>query len=70
MLAAGQDTTIGKIISDLARQALDRPLVISDLPLRNGIRVLPRRDGGPITTEMVQELLEPRFCAKTGLWHI
>jgi hypothetical protein len=70
MLAAGQDTTIGKIISDLARQALDRPLVISDLPLRNGIRVLPRRDGGPITTEMVQELLESRFCAKTGLWHI
>jgi hypothetical protein len=70
MLAAGKDTTIGKVISDLARQALDRPLVISDLPLRNGIRVLPRRGGGPVTNEMVQELLEPRFCPKTGLWGI
>jgi len=69
-LAAGEGTTIGKVISDLARQALDSPLVISDLPLRNGIRVLPRRGGGPITNEMVQELLEPKFCAETGLWDI
>ncbi len=70
MLAAGEDTTIGKVISDLARQALDRPLVISDLPLRNGIRVLPLRGGKPITNEMVRELLEPKFCPKTGLWDI
>jgi hypothetical protein len=55
---------IGKVISDLARHALDTPLVISDLPLRNGIRVLPRRGGEPITNEMVQELLEPKFCPK------
>lgn len=70
MLAAGEDTTIGKVISDLARQALDRPFVISDLPLRNGIRVLPRRGGVPITNEMVRELLEPKFCPETGLWDI
>jgi hypothetical protein len=69
-LAAGEDTTIGRVISDLARQALDRPLVISDLPLRNGIRVLPRRGGEPITNEMVQELLEPKFCTETGLWDV
>jgi hypothetical protein len=70
-LAAGEDAAIGRVISDLARQSLDRPLVISDLPVRNGIRVLPRRPGGrPITNEMVQELLEPEFCPKTGLWHI
>jgi hypothetical protein len=70
MLAAREGATIGKVISDLARQALDRPLVISDLPLRNGIRVMPRRGGWPITNEMVQELLEPKFCPKTGLWDI
>jgi hypothetical protein len=69
-LTAGEDTTVGKVISDLARQALDQPLVISDLPLRNGIRVLPRRGGPPITNEMVQELLEPKFCPETGLWEI
>ena len=69
-LAAGEDTTVGKVISDLARQALDRPLVISALPLRNGIRVLPYRGGGPITNEVVQELLEPEFCPRTGLWHV
>jgi hypothetical protein len=68
MLAAGGDATIGKVISDLARQALDKPLVISDLPMRNGIRVLPRRGGTPVTNEMVQELLGPRFCPETGLW--
>jgi hypothetical protein len=65
-----EDTTIGKVISDLARQALDRSVVISDLPLRNGIRALPRRAVEPITNEMLQELLEPRFCPKTGLWEI
>jgi hypothetical protein len=70
MLAAGKDTTIGKVISDFARQALDRPLVISDLRSRNGIRVLPRRGGEPITNEMVQELLEPKFCPETGLWDV
>jgi hypothetical protein len=69
-LAAGEDTTIGKVISALARQALDRPLIISDLPLRNGLRVLPRRGGEPITNEMVQELLEPKFCPETGLWDV
>jgi hypothetical protein len=52
MLAAGEGTTVGKVISDLARQALDRPLIISDLPLRNGIRVLPSRGGPPITNEI------------------
>ncbi len=31
---------------------------------------MPRRGGGPVTNEMVQELLEPRFCPKTGLWDI
>ena len=67
MLAAREDTTIGKVISDLARRALDRPLVISDLPLRNGIRVMSRSGSGPITNEMIQELLEPKFCPKTGL---
>ena len=46
------------------------PVVISDLPLRNGIRVLPRRGGRPVTNEMVQELLEPKFCPETGLWDI
>jgi hypothetical protein len=70
-LAVAQKVTAGKVISDLARPTLDRPLVISDLPLRNGIRVMPGRLGGsPVTNEMVQELLEPKLCPKTGLWDI
>ena len=68
-LAARHPTTAGKVISALARQALPKPLVIDDLPLRNGFRQLPDA-GRVITPELIEELLEPQFCPETGLWDV
>jgi hypothetical protein len=68
-LAVAHDTTCGKVISVLARQALSKPVVVADLPVRIGFHVLPRR-GGIITTESIEELLEPQFCPETGLWNV
>lgn len=55
-LAEHGKTTIGRVVSDLARQALTRP---TDAPLaqRNGFWVLPKR-GGVVTTELVTRLAE------------
>jgi hypothetical protein len=39
------------------------------LPVRIGFHVLRRR-GGIITTESIEELLEPQFCPETGLWNV
>jgi hypothetical protein len=68
-LAARNRTTAGKVISAWARQALPKPLVIADLPVRNGFCVLPHR-GGVVTNELIEELLEPQFDPETGLWHV
>jgi hypothetical protein len=58
-LAAGQKTTAGKSISDLARKALTqrghRKVIY-----RNGLPVLPKR-GGVVTTELVKRLAEDEF---------
>jgi hypothetical protein len=55
-LAKGQNTTAGRVISDLVRQALTRrtegPLIC-----RNGFWVLPKR-GGVVTSELVARLAE------------
>ena len=56
-LAASQKTTAGRVISDLARQALTRSLEIDQLPIRNGFPVLPRT-GKVITVEFIDKLLE------------
>ena len=55
-LAAAQKSTAGQVISDLARQALTRPI---DGPLvyRNGFWMLPSR-GGVVTSELVKRLAE------------
>ena len=54
-LAARQRTSIGEVISALARQAL-RPLP-STQETRNGIALLPvRPDAGPVTSELVSRL--------------
>ena len=55
-LAEHRKTTAGRVISDLARQALTRP---ADVPTgqRNGFSVLPRR-GGVVTSELVARLAE------------
>jgi len=68
-LATRHRTTAGKVISAWARQALPEPLVIADLPIRNGFRVLPHR-GGIVTNELIEELLEPQFDPETGLWDV
>jgi Arc/MetJ family transcription regulator len=55
-LADHGKTTMGRVVSDLIRQALTRP---TDAPLaqRNGFSVLPKR-GGVVTTELVTRLAD------------
>ncbi len=56
-LASQRGTTAGKVLSELARRAL-RPAPSSD-SLRNGVPVLPARDGEePVTSETVARLLD------------
>jgi hypothetical protein len=56
--AARLDTTTGKIISDLVRDALTRSPVQDEEPCyRNGFRLLPRT-GQIITSEMVRTWLD------------
>jgi hypothetical protein len=69
-MAAAQNASVGSVISALARKALTRPADADEPRYHNGIRVLPRRGGEPVTNEMVQELLEPKFCLETGLWDV
>jgi hypothetical protein len=66
-MAVAQNATVGSVISALAGQTLRRQPAISYLPLRNGVRMLPRA-GGVVTAELVEKLMEPEFCAETGLW--
>ncbi|HEY7299155.1 MAG TPA: CopG family transcriptional regulator [Xanthobacteraceae bacterium] len=56
-LAAASNTTAGRVISDLARQALTRTLDVEELPVRDGFPVLPRT-GKVITVEFINKLLE------------
>jgi predicted transcriptional regulator len=55
-LASRQNSTAGKVISDLVRNALTRPLR-SNVIYRNGLPVLPKR-GSVVTREMVERLAE------------
>jgi hypothetical protein len=55
-LAKAQDSTTGRVLSDLARQALTEPAK-GPLIYRNGFLVLPSR-GGVVTTELVKRLAE------------
>ena len=63
--AAGQKTTAGKVLSDLARQSLTRP---AEGPLieRNGFFVLPSR-GGVVTSALVKRLEEQADLEDAGL---
>ena len=63
--AAGQKTTTGKVLSDLARQALTRPAT-GPLIERNGFSVLPSR-GGVVTTALVKRLDEQADVEHAGL---
>jgi hypothetical protein len=63
--AAGKNTTAGKVISDLARQALTRP-ASGPLIKRNGFFVLPSR-GGVVTSTLVRRLEEEADLQDAGL---
>jgi hypothetical protein len=54
-IAASRGTTAGRVLSDLARKALEPRLVG---PIRNGVRLMPRRpQGSPRPTmELVTRL--------------
>jgi hypothetical protein len=56
-LAAGQNTTAGKVLSDLARKALTEPSPLKIIR-RHGFFVLPKRGGGIVTPELVDRLAE------------
>jgi hypothetical protein len=56
-LAKEDNLTVGKIVSNLARQTLTRGVLLQEEPLyRNGFRLLPRT-GQIITSEMVKKWL-------------
>lgn len=55
-LAAQQGSTAGKVLSELARQAL-RPVDSGRMAERNGVPLLPPRSGArPVTLAAVNEL--------------
>ena len=55
-LAAGRNTTAGRIISELARQTLTRAPNDGAVAMRNGVPQLPHRDA-VVTPEFVEKLL-------------
>jgi len=55
-LAAGRNTTAGRIISELARQTLTRAPDDGAITMRNGVPQLPHRDA-VVTPELVERLL-------------
>jgi hypothetical protein len=56
-LAAAQDTTAGRVISDLARKALTSREQREEPRYRNGLRLMPRTEG-VVTNEMIERLLD------------
>lgn len=57
-IAAARRSSAGKVISDLVREALERPEVrFEDLEFRNGFPQFPKT-GRILTVEMVEDLIE------------
>jgi hypothetical protein len=56
-LAAAENKTAGKVISDLVRKALVGAASEEEAEYRNGFRLLPRT-GKVITAEFIEKLLE------------
>jgi len=53
-MAKRKGTSMGKVLSDLARQALSRQ---ADTPLRNGVPLFPRQaESGVVTLELINQL--------------
>jgi hypothetical protein len=56
-IAEARGATIGEVISSLVRRSLSP--AVAAAPTRNGIPLLPRREGGGIVTpELVRSLVE------------
>lgn len=58
-MARGQGRSVGEVVSDLARKALERP--VSDRRERNGLLLLPDREGPPVTLELVNALRDDKY---------
>jgi len=56
-MAASENKSVGKVISELARRALIRTTPRREPEYRNGFRLLPRT-GKLITAEFIDKLLE------------
>jgi len=58
VLARHRNSSIGAVISDLARQALaERRPAVPSIPVDGGLPVLPRNpQGGPVDLELVNQL--------------
>jgi hypothetical protein len=54
-IAANRGTTAGRVLSELARKALEPA---ESVEIRNGVRLMPRRPKGspPLTMELVNRL--------------
>jgi hypothetical protein len=72
-LAKSRRSTAGEVISELARKALTTPAARhrsggpAGAVLKNGWYVLPSRGGPPVTSELVQRLLDEADWADAGL---
>jgi hypothetical protein len=72
-LAKARKSTAGEVISELARRALTQPAEPSAAKgpggaiFKNGWWVLPRRGGPPVTSELVQRLLDEADWEDAGL---
>ena len=71
-LAAERGTTPGEVISEVARKALVEPseegkVGPAGAVLTNGWYVLPKRGGPPVTSELVQRLLDEADLEDAGL---
>jgi len=65
-VAAARKQTAGKVISDLAREALTRPAGKRELVIRDGFPLL-KRTGAVVTPELVDRLLYQADLEDAGL---
>lgn len=72
-LAKTRKSTAGEVISDLVRKALTTPADLAEATgpggtiLKGGWYVRPSRGGPPVTSELVQRLLEEADLEDAGL---
>ena len=58
-LASVENRSMGKVLSDLAREALIKRVPAAGFSKRNGVPLLPRRSGAPpVTMELIDRIRE------------